>query len=215
VIVPVFNLIFPFFINFARGGILNFFGLIPGGIFGDIIFGFVFAFIWDFWQYSVHRLQHSSKYLWETHRFHHSEDLLNSSAQARTHIMQSVLYLVLYFPLLLIFGGQSPNFIIAFFMFRFLGVYNHSNIRLNLGFLTPVISGPHWHRIHHSIEPEHQNKNFAAIFPVIDIIGGTYYRPAREEYPETGLTDREKIGYFRDATFLPFLRWWGIVRKKS
>lgn len=214
-IIPVFNFIFPFIINATGGGLLDFSGMMPTGFFGHLIFGILFAFIWDFWQYSIHRLQHSSGFLWETHRFHHSEEYLNSTAQARTHITQYVFYLVLYFPMLLIFGGQTPHFIIAFLMFRVLGIYNHSNIRLNLGPLTPIISGPHWHRIHHSVDPQHRDKNFAAIFPVIDMIGGTYYRPQADEYPETGLTDPERVGYFRDATFLPLLKWREMVRKKS
>jgi len=31
------------------------------------------------------------------------------------------------------------------------------------------------------------DKNFAAFFPVIDILFGTYYRPRRDEYPRTGI----------------------------
>ncbi len=92
-------------------------------------------------------------------------------------------------------------------MFRLWGYFNHANIRLNLGVLTPVISGPQWHRIHHSIRPEHRNRNFATFFPVIDIIFGTYYRPAPDEYPETGLSDGDTVGFLQDVTYEPLRVW--------
>jgi sterol desaturase/sphingolipid hydroxylase (fatty acid hydroxylase superfamily) len=65
--------------------------------------------------------------------------------------------------------------------------FNHANIRLRLGPLTPILCGPQYHRIHHSRLPEHQDKNFAALFPVIDMMFGTYHRPSRDEFPPTGL----------------------------
>jgi sterol desaturase/sphingolipid hydroxylase (fatty acid hydroxylase superfamily) len=64
--------------------------------------------------------------------------------------------------------------------------FTHANLRLRLGILTPVICGPQLHRIHHSIMPEHLNKNLAQFFPVLDILFGTYYAPARNEFPSTG-----------------------------
>jgi sterol desaturase/sphingolipid hydroxylase (fatty acid hydroxylase superfamily) len=93
-------------------------------------------------------------------------------------------------------------------MFRLWGFVNHSNIRLNLGPLTPVISGPHWHRIHHSINQEHYDKNYATFFPFIDIIFGTYHKPERDEYPQTGLPGGENESYLREATISPFSGWY-------
>jgi sterol desaturase/sphingolipid hydroxylase (fatty acid hydroxylase superfamily) len=167
----------------------------------------MFAFGWDLWQYWVHRVQHSSQALWETHKFHHSETALNASTHARTHILSHILFMLLYMPLLLLIGSLSPHWIVALIMFRFWGYFNHANIRLNLGVLTPVISGPQWHRIHHSMLPEHRNKNFATFFPFIDMIFGTYYRPRRDEYPPTGLGDGGDVDFLRDATIDPLRVW--------
>ncbi|MGH6982521.1 MAG: sterol desaturase family protein, partial [Stellaceae bacterium] len=67
------------------------------------------------------------------------------------------------------------------------GFFVHANLRLDLGRLTPVIVGPQYHRIHHSLVPRHFHRNFAVVFPAIDMIFGTYYRPRPGEFPETGL----------------------------
>lgn len=211
-IAPVFNLISSIIILRSGGGFLPVFTDSDSPWFSHLLFGGLFALIWDVWQYAVHRLQHSISFLWKTHRFHHSETFLNATSQSRTHITQYVLYLVLYLPIVVFLSGQSPHIVIAFIMFRILGIYNHSNIRVDLGYLTPVISGPQWHRIHHSIERRHQDKNFAAIFPVIDIIFGTYYRPKKDEFPETGLCDEKPARFIIDATILPFDEWYKSIK---
>ena len=186
-----------------------------------IIFSLFFALIWDTWQYWVHRLQHTNKILWSTHAFHHSEIALNATTHSRTHAFSHILFLILYIPLLLILGSLSPHWIVALLMFRFWGYFNHANIRLNLGLLTPVISGPQWHRIHHSILPEHQDKNFATFFPFLDILFGTYFRPGPNEYPETGLASGKQVKFIKDATIQPVLDWiqmfsnWQVRRKAS
>ena len=110
--------------------------------------------------------------------------------------------------MLLFLGSFSPHWIAAFVMFRLWGSFIHANLRLHLGVLTPVIAGPQWHRIHHSCLPEHQNKNFATLFPFIDLIFGTYYKPAPDEYPETGLLPEDRhVQFLDDATFEPFKVW--------
>jgi sterol desaturase/sphingolipid hydroxylase (fatty acid hydroxylase superfamily) len=178
------------------------------------LFALFFALVWDTWQYWVHRLQHTNKHLWETHKFHHSETALNATTHARTHIISHLLFLLLYTPMLLFLGSLSAHWIAALVMFRLWGYFLHANIRLNLGFLTPIISGPQWHRIHHSIQPEHRDKNFATFFPFLDIVFGTYYWPARDEYPETGLSDGSSVNFLQQATIEPFRVWTETMRTR-
>ncbi|MGZ8396913.1 MAG: sterol desaturase family protein [Rhodoplanes sp.] len=56
-----------------------------------------------------------------------------------------------------------------------------------MGPLTAVFGGPQYHRIHHSIERAHWNKNYAAFFPVWDQVFGTQHRPGPQEWPKTGI----------------------------
>jgi sterol desaturase/sphingolipid hydroxylase (fatty acid hydroxylase superfamily) len=96
----------------------------------------------------------------------------------------------------------------VFVMFRLWGFVNHANIRIPLGVATPLLSGPQWHRIHHSTMTEHQDKNFATLFPFIDILFGTYYLPLRNDFPPTGLRDAEQSSALREATVGPFAAWY-------
>ena len=48
------------------------------------------------------------------------------------------------------------------------------------------IGNPQWHRIHHSLQPEHFDKNFAGLLPLWDILFGTFRNP-REWNARCGL----------------------------
>jgi sterol desaturase/sphingolipid hydroxylase (fatty acid hydroxylase superfamily) len=216
-IIIAFSYVLQPFVNEAAGVLLRSGSIIPAllrppstGI-SIVLFAILFALAWDLWQYWVHRLQHANKIFWATHKFHHSETALNATTHARTHFSSHLLYILLYIPMIILFGSLAPHWIAAFIMFRLWGYFNHVNLKLHLGFLTPVISGPQWHRIHHSSRPEHRNKNFASFFPFIDIIFGTYYGPHRDEYPETGLTDSSGVRFLDDATIEPFRIWRPMV----
>lgn len=208
----VFAPVFSFALVRTGGGFLPRLINPPRGFFDQLGLALAFAFVWDLWQYWVHRLQHVWPVFWQTHKFHHSETALNASVQARHHLFNYVLHTCLYLPLLLVWGSLSPHFAAAFVMFRLWGFINHANLRLDLGFLTPFISGPHWHRIHHSTVVDHYDKNFAAFFPFIDILFGTYYRPQKDEYPPTGIPADEFSGHLSEATIAPFI---GLYRLAS
>jgi sterol desaturase/sphingolipid hydroxylase (fatty acid hydroxylase superfamily) len=173
----------------------------------QFLFAIAFALCWDFLQYWLHRWQHKSSWLWQTHKFHHSDTALNATTQSRHHLLHLFLSTIFYLPVLVVFSTQVPHSVALFLMFRLWGFVNHANLRLDIGPLTPVISGPHWHRIHHSILPEHRDKNFATFFPFIDRIFGTYYRPRKNEYPPSGLHDGETSSPVREATLAPFFAW--------
>jgi sterol desaturase/sphingolipid hydroxylase (fatty acid hydroxylase superfamily) len=210
-------LIAPFYsraLGVARGGLLPEFVNAQSGFAAQLLFALSYALVFDLWQYWAHRLQHTVPFFWETHKFHHSETALNSSSIARTHILSNLLFIILYLPVLIILGPQTPHFIALFLMFKLWGFVNHSNLRLNLGPLTPTISGPQWHRIHHSLKDEHYDKNFATFFPFIDILFGTYHRPLKGEYPPTGLCPNECEGYLREATISPFSNWYRITARR-
>jgi sterol desaturase/sphingolipid hydroxylase (fatty acid hydroxylase superfamily) len=203
----LFGPLYSYLLNASGGGFLPKLFDPPSGLAAQLFFALVFAFVWDLWQYGIHRLQHLNAFLWQTHKFHHSEVALNSTTQARHHALNYVLYIISYLPVFLLFGSQQPHFIAVFVMFRLWGFVNHANVRINLGPLTPFVSGPQWHRIHHSVNTEHFNRNFAAFFPCIDMLFGTYYAPRPGEYPRTGLPPTEQDADLREATVAPLVAW--------
>jgi len=150
-----------------------------------------FAFAWDLFQYWFHRLTHSFQALWFTHALHHDSAVLNSTDAIRHTIWYGLLQGIFVGVPLLIIGAYNVLHLYAgILLFSTWGFYNHANIRLGHGRMTPVVSGPQFHRIHHGVDPMYHNKNFAAFFPVIDIIFGTYQSPAPGEFPLTGLPNR-------------------------
>jgi sterol desaturase/sphingolipid hydroxylase (fatty acid hydroxylase superfamily) len=92
--------------------------------------------------------------------------------------------------------------------------FSHANWRLELGRLGYLFISPQVHRIHHSVEQRHINKNFASLFPVIDMIFGTYYHPRKDEWPSTGLIDEDMPTRTKDFLLLPFFGWIDIFRRK-
>jgi sterol desaturase/sphingolipid hydroxylase (fatty acid hydroxylase superfamily) len=206
---------------YVRGmGVVNG-GLAPhvvgpvSGVPGAVGFALVFALIWDTWQYTVHRWQHRSAFLWQTHKLHHDDAAVNSSSQGRNHLLHYAVFALMYLPMAMLFGSLAPHAVAAFLMFKFWGFALHMNVRVELGVLTPFIAGPQYHRIHHSRLPEHLDKNFATFFPVIDMVFGTYYRPARNEFPPTGLATGRPEPLSSAATFSPLLEWYRTGRKSA
>jgi sterol desaturase/sphingolipid hydroxylase (fatty acid hydroxylase superfamily) len=66
------------------------------------------------------------------------------------------------------------------------------NVRFSLGRFRLWFMNPQYHRIHHSVQPEHINKNFADLFPFWDVLFGTVVAPGEDEFPQTGLFEDQK-----------------------
>ena len=175
------------------------------GQFGQAI---TFFFIIDFFYYWLHRTQHTLPFLWAQHKIHHSERSLNITTAIRHHWLEEPIRMfAILLPAGLLFK-QSPVTIAWLWGALMLwGYFIHMNLRLNMGPLTPVFCGPQLHRIHHSNLAQHRDKNFAAFFPVIDVVFGTYYSPNRNEYPTTGLANGEDLNGLVRASLAPFKAW--------
>lgn len=178
-------------------------------------------FTFDLFYYWFHRLQHTTA-LWPQHAVHHSEPHLNSATAFRHHILENAIRLPLVdIPLMFIFvhsvWSEASIFTqLATGFVAYLGIFAHSNLRIGFGPLNWLIVCPQTHRIHHSIEERHWNRNFAAYFPVIDVIFGTYYHPKKDEYPDTGVPG---LGYSLNtlpaALAYPFREWASMIRTRK
>lgn len=148
------------------------------------------VFIVDGFFYLYHRLQHRSPLLWHIHKLHHTEPAMNITTSRRTHCLERpAQFIVLVLPALWILGYNPEGLAYAAYAGTFFLFFAHLDIRLPLGTLTPAVVGPQLHRIHHSADPVHHDKNFAQVFPLFDMLGGTYRRPGSGEYPATGLSE--------------------------
>lgn len=179
----------------------------------ETIIGIILYFlIVDFFYYWFHRLQHTNSFLWGQHKFHHSEVSLNVTSSRRIHWLEEPL--VLFFiilPMNLLFNLQPiAAGLLAFIEILWLQ-FIHMNLRLGFGIFSTIIVSPQYHRIHHSFQPQHINKNYAVFFPIWDIVFGSYCHPQPGEFPATGLTTKETYNHLWKASILPFQEWYKLI----
>lgn len=144
----------------------------------------------DFIQWFHHLLRHKVILFWYFHMVHHSQRDMNLFTDLRVHPVERLIEAAVSFIPFLSLGKDVA--LASFAGWYIFGAWYarayHSNIRTNLGILRYVMVTPQSHRIHHSLKPEHRDKNFGAIFSIWDHLFGTQYRKY-DEYPETGIDD--------------------------
>lgn len=226
----VFNVILAlcyFTVNWFYGGALTeitnvIFGYTGTGLIdlrldqGSLGVTILLALLWillqDFFYYWFHRLQHAVPWMWSQHKLHHMDEHLNVSTSYRHHWLESAFRLpFVVVPFTILFNLDPPQGSALGLVWTAWGYFIHANLRLPLGPLSAVLVGPQTHRIHHSIRPEHRNKNFAASFPILDVIFGSYYHPNKDEFPETGVPGARDTTIL-EGLILPFRDWYAAVR---
>ncbi|HUH85270.1 MAG TPA: sterol desaturase family protein [Stellaceae bacterium] len=151
----------------------------------------IYLLAMDFLDYLFHCAQHRWPPLWAMHSFHHSDRAMNITTTQRNFWLEPVLKTLFLFPLVpLLFQVPAPA-VAAFALCGYIRLFSHMNLNWSLGPLWVVVIGPQFHRIHHSILPEHRDKNFAPLFPIFDILFRTHFRPRPGEFPPTGLDTGE------------------------
>lgn len=127
--------------------------------------------------YGSHRLFHRRP-LWPIHAIHHSSESLDWLAASRVHpLNEAIARMMQLAPMLLL--GFDPRVVAAAVPFlTFYAVFLHANVRWDFGPLRYVIASPRFHRWHHTSEGDGLDKNFAGLFPWIDLLFGTFYMPA-------------------------------------
>jgi sterol desaturase/sphingolipid hydroxylase (fatty acid hydroxylase superfamily) len=170
---------------------------------GVVVLPFSSVLFGDFLYYWFHRLQHAVPLLWRFHTVHHAIEELNV-LNANHHFTEDIFKIpFISVPLALVQFQQGPhvttmNIVIAT-LYAVVLTLVHANSRISYGPLNYVITRPLYHRIHHSIDALHHNKNFCGLFPIWDMLFGTAHFPARDERIKTGLSDKfeaKTIGQF-------------------
>lgn len=144
----------------------------------------------DFLGWFTHWVRHRVGVLWQFHAVHHSQRELNMFTDLRYHFIEYMIVQVIITIPLLAFIQDRPT-IVGFMLFHvwFTHLY-HGNIRSNYGILRYIFITPQSHRIHHSIELRHRDKNFGVLFSIWDYLFQTQYKKY-DEYPDTGIDDED------------------------
>ncbi len=160
--------------------------------------------VFDLFYYWYHRTQHVFRPMWRVHSVHHSLEELNLF-NSYHHLFEPFLSLVLIgVPMMLLIRVNIADVAIAGFLVKLSDTLIHANAKLSYGPFKYLIAEPRYHRIHHSLERRHWNKNFASYFPFWDVLFGTAYFPKKDEWPKTGLSNQREPRSVREYALMPF-----------
>ncbi len=136
-----------------------------------------------------HFIRHKVRVLWYFHAVHHSQKEMNVFTDDRGHVIDQLVGSLLSFLPFFIFDVSDIYAVTVIGLF--MPIHNrfiHSNIRMNLGWMGWIFTSPQFHRVHHSAEHEHLDKNFGGHLSIFDYLFGTACKN-RNVYPDTGIED--------------------------
>jgi len=159
----------------------------------------------DFFRYWLHRFAHEYDFLWRFHAVHHSVPKLYWLNVGRFHYVdKSLQFLFDALPFILL--GVSGEVLALYFVFYSVnGFFQHSNIRLRLGFLNYIFSTAELHRWHHSRITAESNTNYGNNIILWDILFGTWFLPTDRKVDELGLHNTHYPYSFVDQLKAPYI----------
>jgi hypothetical protein len=120
------------------------------------------------------------------------------------HWTEPLWWMTITIPLLFVDVRIAPTLGLLTVAFRYWQFYIHSTARPHLGALRRLLVDNRYHRIHHSLDPSHHDKNFGAMTPLWDWLFGTIHMPAKDEWPAVGLVE---VGEPKDLSEWSSLPW--------
>lgn len=133
----------------------------------------------------THFLMHKVPILWRVHRVHHLDTEMDVSTTVRFHPIEFIINLCIGIPFVVIFG-LSPWMLVFYEILDVcITLWSHSNLRVPAGVdrvLRYFVVTPNLHRIHHSTWQRETDSNFSAVFPIWDIVFGTFRPTPRTDH---------------------------------
>jgi sterol desaturase/sphingolipid hydroxylase (fatty acid hydroxylase superfamily) len=148
----------------------------------------LFLLVRDAGEFIYHRAQHCIPALWAMHSLHHSDPNMSSLTTQRHYWADQLVKAATVWPAALLIITPTPLMLGAYVLASLYNFFIHARLKVDFGDWSWVLNCPAYHRRHHSSQPEHFNSNYAALFPIFDVICGTYHHP--NGYPQTGLERR-------------------------
>jgi sterol desaturase/sphingolipid hydroxylase (fatty acid hydroxylase superfamily) len=152
-----------------------------------IVLGLVVVEVGTYWG---HRWSHEIPYLWGFHAVHHSAEEIDWLVNSKAHPVDMFFTrLVALIPLYLL-GLAQPLAnkvdivpVVITLVGTFWGFFIHANVKWRFGWFEWLVSTPAFHHWHHTNDGPHLiNKNYAALFPWVDKMFGSFYLP--KHWPE-------------------------------
>lgn len=153
---------------------------------------FIAFIILDHSGYWVHRINHRYNLFWNAHRIHHSSEEFDLACALRQSISVFVkLFLIFLLPAAIL-GVPTKIVAIVAPLHLFAQFWYHTRHIGNMGILENIIVTPSHHRVHHAINPEYIDKNYAQIFIIWDKLYDTFQKEEKEIPPVYGITHAAK-----------------------
>lgn len=150
-------------------------------------------------EFFFHRAQHRYPWLWSMHSLHHSDPDMSALTTGRHFWAEPLIKAVTIWPLAALIIAPTPLMLGLFNLFSLWNFLVHARLPFGFGRLSWLLNAPAYHRRHHSALPQHYNSNYAALFPIFDVICGSYNRP--DGFPQTGLDSKPES--LRDLVIWP------------
>ena len=149
------------------------------GVLAKWILAFV---ILDLANYGYHVLAHKSPFLWRFHAVHHSASYQNLSVGPRQSWIERLLITPLLFGVIamtanVLFGISLEALLVVHNLTYFVGFLNHNDRIRRWPLVAGLVVSPIEHKIHHSRDPRHHDKNFGMAFIIWDRLFGTWRGP--------------------------------------
>lgn len=136
----------------------------------------LFFFVYSFFDYWTHRLDHTPKF-WPLHRYHHSARDFGVVTSVRQHPAAFTAIFVVNVPMAIL-GAPPEVMIYVNVLVVGIGFLIHSKIEADWGFVGRwLIQSPNHHRMHHKLDMSKPTGHFA-MAPVWDRLFGTWYGAA-------------------------------------
>jgi len=217
--------------GFGEGG-----SVIPAVGMGLLFLTIAQAIATDLGIYLGHRLVHRIRVLWPFHAVHHSAEVLTPITAYRIHPLDTMISnglsgifigtvgaLLTYF----VFAGASiidigglNLFYFGFYLFY--ANFRHSYIWVSFPrWLEHILISPAQHQLHHSVHPDHWDKNYGSILAIWDWMFGTLVTSGPAKPIRLGISDEQgkllpqQYASLTSALLLPFAQAWQVATGKD
>ncbi len=133
----------------------------------------------DFCYWLYHWASHRVNFFWAMHVVHHSSEEYNLSTALRQSWFTNLVSWVFYLPLAII-GVPPLMFVLSLTLNILYQFWIHTRVIGKLGWFERLFNTPSHHRVHHGIDPEYIDKNYAGVFIVWDKLCGTFVEEKNE-----------------------------------
>ena len=144
----------------------------------------IILFVDDFAYYWFHRFSHEVRFFWNFHVVHHSSNQYNLSVAVRQSWFSGVAHWIFYLPAALL-GFPLWAFVTMHGLNLIYQFWIHTNLIDKLGYSEKILNTPSHHRVHHGVNNQYLDKNYAGIFIVWDKLFGTFVEET--EKPRYGI----------------------------